>query len=252
MAFLLRRTGPMQSNIPLFGAEHLVTLSLVFGAAVLLPLAVRLLVPGAARTVALILAAMLLIQEVAQLVLTAMATGPSSALLPLHLCTLSVYLTAWMLVTGSQRVYEVVYFWGLGGTTQALLTPDLNQGFPALAFLFFFLGHGLVIVGVFYATIVYRLRPYATSIPRVAAITLTLAAGIFLLNLWLDTNFLYLMAKPSRPSLLDWLGPWPWYWLGLLGVGLLSFLILYAPFLLADLVQRRRRVERGASDAVTS
>ena len=241
----------MQSNIPLFGAEHLVTLSLVFGAAVLLPLAVRRLLPGAARPVALLLAAMLLIQEVAQLVLTAMATGPSAALLPLHLCTLSVYLTAWMLVTGAQRVYEVVYFWGLGGTTQALLTPDLNQGFPAPAFLFFFLGHGLVIVGVFYATIVYRLRPYPASVARVAAITLTLAAAIFFVNLCLGTNFLYLMAKPSRPSLLDWLGPWPWYWLGLIGVGLLSFLILYAPFLLADLVQRRPGLERGASDAVT-
>jgi hypothetical integral membrane protein (TIGR02206 family) len=240
----------MQSSFPLFGSEHVVTLSLVFGAAVLLPLAVRRLLPGAARPVALLLAAMLLTQEVAQLVLTAMATGPSASLLPLHLCTLSVYLTAWMLLTGAQRVYEVVYFWGLGGTTQALLTPDLNQGFPAPAFLFFFLGHGLVIVGVFYATIVYRLRPYPASILRVAAITLTLATGIFFLNLWLDTNFLYLMAKPSRPSLLDWLGPWPWYWLGLFGVGLLSFLILYAPFMLADLIRRRPSLERGASDAV--
>jgi hypothetical integral membrane protein (TIGR02206 family) len=241
----------MHSNFQLFGTEHLITLSLVFGTAVMGPLAVRLLSPGAERPVGLFLAAMLLIQEMVQLALTAMATGLSVALLPLHLCTLTVYLAAWMLVSGAQRVYEVVYFWGLGGTTQALLTPDLSQGFPAPAFLFFFLGHGLVIVGIFYATIVYRLRPYLASIPRVAAITLTLAAAIFFVNLWLDTNFLYLMTKPSRPSLLDWFGPWPWYWLGLIGVGLLSFLILYAPFMLADLAQRRRSLERRASDAVT-
>jgi uncharacterized membrane protein YwaF len=30
-----------------------------------------------------------------------------------------------MLITRAQRVYGVVYFWGLGGTTQALLTPEL-------------------------------------------------------------------------------------------------------------------------------
>lgn len=96
-----------------------------------------------------------------------------------------------MLITRAQRVYGVVYFWGLGGTTQALLTPDLVQGFPSAACLLFFLGHGLVIVGVLYPTIVVGLRPYPTSIVRVAVLSLALAGGVFFLNLWLGTDFLY-------------------------------------------------------------
>lgn len=152
---------------------------------------------------------------------------------------LSVYLTAWALITRSPRVYEVVYFWGLGGTTQALLTPDLLQGFPSAAFVSFFLGHGLVIAGVLYGATVFGLRPYSFSILRVAALTLGLAAVVFVVNLWLGTNFLYLMAKPGRPSLLDWFGPWPWYWWGLVAVSLLSFLLLYAPFFLADRLRGR-------------
>jgi hypothetical integral membrane protein (TIGR02206 family) len=230
---------PIHPGFQLFGQQHLLALSLVVLGALVVPLGVRFLRPDAARPVALALAAMLLIQEGAQLVLTAMATGPSVALLPLHLCTLAVYLTAWTLVVRAQLAYELIYFWGLGGTTQALLTPDLVQGFPAPAFLFFFLGHGLVIVGVSYATFVYRLRPYPVSILRTATLTLTLAAGIYFVNLWLGTNFLYLMAKPARPSLLDWFGPWPWYWFGLLGAGLFSFLLLYVPFMLVDLLKGR-------------
>ena len=96
-----------------------------------------------------------------------------------------------MLITRAQRVYGVVYFWGLGGTTQALLTPDLVQGFPSAACLLFFLGHGLVIVGVLYPTIVVGLRPYPASIVRVAVLSSALAGAVFFLNLWLGTDFLH-------------------------------------------------------------
>lgn len=242
----------MQSGFQLFGEQHLLALSLIVTVAVSVPLGVRRLRPDAARPVALFLAAMLLTQEAAQVMLLAMTTGLSVALLPLHLCTLAVYLTAWTLVARSQITYELVFFWGLGGTTQALLTPDLVQGFPAPAFLFFFLGHGLVIVGVFYATMVFRLRLYPVSILRAATLTLALAVGIFFVNLWLGTNFLYLMAKPARPSLLDWFGPWPWYWSGLLGVGLLSFLLLYVPFLLVDLLKGRSVLDPHAGALMDS
>jgi hypothetical integral membrane protein (TIGR02206 family) len=230
----------MQPGFQLFGTPHLVTLVLIVAAALLLPLAVRFWRPSAARLGAYVLAALLLAQEGVQLLLEAKRAGLSVELLPLQLCTMAVYLTAWMLISRAPRVYEVVYFWGLGGSTQALVTPDLAQGFPAPAYLLFFLGHGLVIVGVLYGAIVFRLRPYPASILRVIALTLAAAAAVFFVNLWLGTNFMYLMAKPPHPSLLDWFGPWPWYWLGLIGVGLITFLVLYVPFLIADLIRRRR------------
>jgi hypothetical integral membrane protein (TIGR02206 family) len=229
-------------SFELFGASHLATLVVIAAVAIVLPLAVRRLAAHQARHVAYLLAALLLGQEAIDLWRQIDARNLSpAALLPLHLCTLAVYLTAWTLVTRSYRTYEVVYFWGLGGTMQALLTPDLTARFPDPTYLRFFAAHGLVIVGVMYLTITCRLRPYAVAIPRVAAITAALAGIIFVINLWLGTNFLYLMAKPAQPSLLDWFGPWPWYLIGLVIVGFASLFVWYLPFLLLDLWRRRRR-----------
>lgn len=225
-----------------FGSAHLTTLSLIVVVAVLLPLTVRVLAPALTRPVAYLLAALLLIQEVVQSWMQTATLGISLDLLPLHLCTLSVFLTAWTLIAPGQRVFEVAYFWGLGGGVQALLTPDLIQGFPAPQYLLFFLGHGLVVIGVLYAALTLRLRPYPRSLLRVPLLTLAYAALIFAVNLQLGTNFLYLMAKPGRASILDWFGPWPWYWLGLIAVGMLTFAVLYSPFLLLDV--RRWRSQR--------
>ncbi|MCF7984921.1 MAG: TIGR02206 family membrane protein [Thiohalocapsa sp.] len=230
----------------LFGSPHLAALASIAAVALLLPMAVRSRAPHAASAVGAALAVALLAQEAAHVAFVLATQGPSVQLLPLHLCTLAVYLSAWMLVTRSPRVYEIVYFWGLGGTTQALATPDLARGFPAPEFLLFFAGHGLVIVGIVYGALVYRLRPSPASILRVALITLALATGILAVNVVLGTNFLYLMQKPAEASLMDWLGPWPWYWLPLIGLALLSFLILYAPYFIADTVRsRRHRHPRG-------
>ncbi len=231
---------PPQNNFEPFGTAHLTTICLILAVALALPLAVRFVIPTVTRPVAYLLAALLLAQELVKIWTRVDTHGFSADLLPLHMCTLAVYLSAWMLVTQDRRIFEVVYFWGLGGTTQALLTPDLEDGFPALSYLLFFLGHGATIVSIFYAMLVFRLRPYSGSLPRVMAITVGAAAVAFAVNLWLDTNFMYLMAKPVRPSLLDWFGPWPWYLLGLVIFGLLSFVLLYSPFFIADLVNPKR------------
>jgi len=232
------QAGP---SFVLFGPIHVFTLALIAAVAIVLPLLVRRLGPDAARSVALLLAALLLVQEVADVSLQLVRRGPSVQLLPLHLCSLAVFVTAWMLVSRNPRVFEIAYFWALAGTTQALATPDLRMGFPNPAYVLFFTGHGLVIVGVLYGILALGLRPTGLSVLRVALITLALAVAVFGVNLALGTNFMFLMAKPAGASLLDWFGPWPWYWLGLVGVAIVSFALLYAPFLAFDLLARRRR-----------
>jgi uncharacterized membrane protein YwaF len=50
-------------------------------------------------------------------------------------------------------------------------------------------------------------------------------------NARFGTNYMYLRAKPEAPTLLDLLGPWPWYVLGgeIVAVCLLWLLSRSAP-----------------------
>ena len=161
--------------------------------------------------------------------------------LPLHLCGASVALGGLMLWLRSHRLYEVAYFWGTGGVLAALLTPDLQAGFPHPLFLLFFLGHGLALTAVMYATVVCGFRPRHASVPIALGATAGYALLIYPINVILGSNYLYLVRKPAQPSPLDYLGPWPWYILGLGALTVCVCLICYLPFAVHDRVSRARR-----------
>ena len=226
-----------------FGVAHGLALATVALVAVVLPLAARRLAWPRRRAIGVGIGVALLLQEALNVWMRIDAGWTSMVLLaPLHLCTLAVFLTAFVLFTRHRRVYEVVWFWAMGGTTQALLTPDVHRAFFDPFTTVFFVGHGLVIVGVVYATLALGLRPVPTSIVRAYGVTAVYAGVIFAVNLAFDTNFLYLMRKPSQPSILDHLGPWPWYLLGLAAVALASMVLWYLPFFFfADRSSRRAK-----------
>ena len=62
-----------------------------------------------------------------------------------------------------------------------------------------------------------------------------------LFNLLVGGNYLFICHKPPTPSLIDALGPWPWYVLSLEGVGLAFFFIYYLPFGIRDLIAAQKR-----------
>ncbi len=150
--------------------------------------------------------------------------------LPLELCHWVLIACLLSVLTGNRLASEISYFWGLGGTLQAVLTPDLLDGFPSWEFIQYFWAHGAVILTVAYILAARNFRPRARSVLR-----MMIAANIYLLvagslDMIFGWNYGYLRRPPSQPSLLDYLGPWPWYilWLELLAFGI--FFLLYLPF----------------------
>lgn len=150
--------------------------------------------------------------------------------LPLQLCDAAAFLSAVMFLSNSYRIFEIVYFWGLGGSLQALLTPDLYYPFPHFVYFNFFLGHGAILIAIFYIVTVKKYKPTLKSILNVFIITNVYAAAISLINLLTGGNYMFTCRKPQGISLLSFLSPWPWYILSLEAVALIIYFLLYLPF----------------------
>ena len=126
---------------------------------------------------------------------------------------------------------------------QALLQPDIGPyGFPHYRFFQFFVSHGLIVTVSLYATVSFRYRPQLRSVWRVFIITNIYMAFIALFNWLTDGNYLFICHKPETASLMDFMGPWPWYIITLELMALISFMLYYSPFGLYDWWLRRRRI----------
>lgn len=252
-------------TVAVFSREHLAALAAIAVASVVCVVLVRRTAPTLAgsavrRAVCWTLAAVLLAGAVASQVQQALDGSWSVQMsLPLHLCDIGLFVTAaaafWagrgMLGVGhGQRLYELAYYWGIGGTTQGILTPDVGGTFPSVNCIRYFTNHGAIVVAVLVMTIGLRMRPGRRSLPRVWLTTLALAVVMLgingLINRFIGpgANYMYLCGPPVHPTLYDLFGPWPWALLTLVGVGTLILTLCYAPFWIAD---RLRRV-RGTGD----
>jgi hypothetical integral membrane protein (TIGR02206 family) len=150
--------------------------------------------------------------------------------LPLDLCSLVLIACIISLFRSMQLITEIAYFWGLGGVLQALATPDLAQGFPSTEFILFFWGHGATLSAITYFITAHGFRPRKGSVARMMVALNFYALVVGTMNAIMGWNYGYLCHKPYAPSLLDFLGPWPWYLLTIELIALVTFLILSVPW----------------------
>jgi hypothetical integral membrane protein (TIGR02206 family) len=151
--------------------------------------------------------------------------------LPLALCDVALIVAAlacWS--PGWSLAVELTYFWGLAGTLQAVVTPDLSAGFPQVEFFEFVVGHLGIVVAALFLVVGLRLRPRPGSVPRVFAITAAYTAFVGWFDWLSGSNYMFLAAVPRHGSMLSLLGPWPWYIVSAAGVAFVLLLLLDAPF----------------------
>lgn len=229
------------STFHAYSAEHLLAIALILALPCALAAAVRairwryaeMVVDFALSVifVAVYIGQLVFVRRIGQVGWTEM--------LPMQMCDWALVVVLVALWSKNHRWFEIAYFWGIGGTLQAILTPDLRFGFPDPRFLIFFVAHGGIIVGVIFLMLRHRLRPYPFSIVRafawsefyfICALTVDLLTGL---------NYGFLLHKPQAQTLLSVLSDsWPIYLLQMHLLALVFFVLLYLPFAVFDLFHR--------------
>lgn len=130
----------------------------------------------------------------------------------LHISSVSVWLSIYLLISYRQKVFDVMYFWGLLAVPMAVITPGLvRYGFPHFRFFHNLLVHITVIFVIIYFLFIEKRCISKGANIRTIVITNIYGAFVFVVNLVFDTNYMFTGRKITAASLLDFLGPWPYY-----------------------------------------
>lgn len=218
-------------------ADHVAALAATAVLCVVLPLAGRAR-PGAwTGHLSRVLAVALLAWVVAyHLVVSLRGSYEADFDLPLHLTDIATVVAALALWNPRPLLFELTYFWGLTASLQATLTPglDADEGFPGFFYWHYFFTHSGVVVAALLLAFGLGLTPRPGAVRRIFLATAAWAAVAAAGNALTGGNYMFLRERPETASLLDYMGPWPWYIFG-------AALLALALFALLDLPFRRRR-----------
>ncbi len=249
--------GTVSREFVFLSPAHLAALAAVLVLCIAVPFAVRRAHSGVVRhRVALAIVLFLYVHEIVyEVYWFAIGAWTVGNCLLLHMCALALMFMPVLYFSRNglfrQVLFELLFFFGLGGAMQALFTPDIGMhGFSEFKYFNYFLSHGTIVLGLVYAAVVYRFELTWRSWVRIAVGTIGMALAMYGLNQLFRFippyemgNYFMMGYPPPTGSVIDAFasifGPAPWYLAGLTGMGLVLLGILYLPYPIRRLIRRR-------------
>jgi hypothetical integral membrane protein (TIGR02206 family) len=159
---------------------------------------------------------------------------------PLQICDYSALIAPLALVTSLRPLRALLYFWGLGLSSQAIFSPDLGYGPATIKFWLFWLSHGMIVGGAIYDLTARRFRPAW----RDFAIALGALSLWFVIVLPIDIvfgfNYGYIgRSRPGQPPIVDAFGAWPGRLVIMSILAIVVFVVLVLPWELARRLRGR-------------
>jgi hypothetical integral membrane protein (TIGR02206 family) len=160
--------------------------------------------------------------------------------LPLQMCDFSAVFAALVFVRPGRGLQSLAYFWGLALGSQAVITPDMAGGPGSIAFYWFWLYHVFIVGAGVYVVVVQGFRPQSSDLRFAVLMGVLYVAAIFTINAIFDLNYGYVgRATPTRPTLIDVLGPWPLRVVFMVLLGAVGMTLLWLPWVIAGSRPRR-------------
>ena len=150
--------------------------------------------------------------------------------LPLHLCDVAVFMTLFAVYFKKNILYEMTYYISFSSGLLAIIFPNISESGAVayIAQLRYFVTHTSILVSGIYFTFGIGYFPTYKSLLRCFGLIHLFGLLVVLPNLWLGTNYFYVMHRPANPSFLPPLS-FPIYQIAFSGVYVIVFHLMQIP-----------------------
>ena len=129
--------------------------------------------------------------------------------LPITVCGWTIVFCSYLVLTKSQTLFDISYFWLFSGTIFALITPTVIEftGPTRFRYYQFWIEHTMGYISIFYMIFVHKMRPNLKSIVKSYAALAVLAGIAYFANEVLggEANYLFMAATEDASSIVNML-----------------------------------------------
>lgn len=210
---------------------HIIPLFLiVVGVLIIYLLKDKIKASGHDKTIRYTLGTLGILSEVAlQIWIIANGNWTVKANLPIGVCSFSLYMGIYVIFTKNWKVFEIGYFWAIGGVLSVVF-PDILYGPDRFRYYVYLFLHMIFFFMYMYMMFVHNFVPKFKSF-RKSFVALLLVVLIFIIpvNLIFGTNFMYLLDPGDTPFALFENPSYVLYLIGCILLSMVGMTLWYMP-----------------------
>ena len=221
-------------ELDVLGLSHILTVILSISSIILIPKYLKDTSFKVKNSFKYLIIFLLLINQIMDFYREGIAIGRWQEGLPLHLCDFSTMAIVLYFLTKKRDFFVFAFFFGIAGGGMSILTPDTVYGFPYIGYIQSQIGHTMILMGVTYAMIIDKQRPYLIDVPKALFYASVLLLFTYFMNYILGTNYWFLAEKPIGDNITSFMRPEPFHIIDLYIAAIVICYAIYLPYYLRD------------------